>query len=285
MNSNERTIITDRQYDGERPLYASRHLSLERVSIGTGESSIKEGVDIEATDCQFDGKYVFWCCDGFKVTKSLFKPGSRSSLWHSTGACLEDCQVDAPKMFRETQGITLRRNIFSDAKETLWSCSDIDIEDCEFHNADYIFMWCRNIKVRNLRLFGNYSFQHASNIEIWDSDLQSKDSLWEAENVTVYNSFINGEYLAWHSKNVRLVNCRIGGTQPLCYAENLVLENCTFESDADLAFEYSNVNATINGHLISVKNPSSGRIAAESIGEIIIDGNIKAPANCIIEKL
>lgn len=281
----ERTIIKDREFEGERPLYAIHHLSLERVSIGTGESSIKESTDIEAVDCRFNGKYVFWCCDGFKVSKSLFMPGSRSSLWHSTGAYLEDCQVDAPKMFRETSGITLKHDIFSDAQETLWSCKDISIEDVEFHNADYIFMWCQNVKVRNLRLFGNYSFQHARNIEIWDSDLQSKDALWESENVTVYNSFINGEYLAWHSKNVRLVNCRIGGTQPLCYADNLVLENCTFESDADLAFEYSDVNATVKGHVISIKNPRSGKILAESIGEIIIDGNIKAPANCIIEKL
>jgi hypothetical protein len=31
-----------------------------------------------------------------------------------------------------------------------------------------------------------------------------------------------------------------------------------------------------------VKNPRSGRIQADSIGEIIIDGNIKKPADCEI---
>ena len=148
-----------------------------------------------------------------------------------------------------------------------------------------MFFHCSDIKIRNFKLKGNYSFQHAKNVEIWDSDLQSKDSLWETENVTVYNSFINGEYLAWHSKNLRLVNCRIGGTQPLCYADGLVLENCTFEPDADLAFEYSDVKATVLNDIPSVKNPRTGCIKAASYGEIILDGNIKGPADCQILKL
>jgi len=278
-------IIKDKEFGGERSLYHRDGLRLERVRINIGESPIKEGRDIECDDCWFNGKYVLWCCDNFTVRNSLFEPGSRSSLWHSTNARLEDCTVNAPKLFRETTGITIRKSIFSDAKETLWSCGDINIEDVEFRNADYIFMWCHDVKARNLRIYGNYSFQHARNIEIWDSDLQSKDALWESENVTVYNSFINGEYLAWHSKNVRLVNCRIGGTQPLCYADGLVLENCTFEADADLAFEYSEVNATIANRVPSVKNPRTGTITAAEIGEIIIDENIKAPGNCTIKSL
>ncbi|MCQ2115098.1 MAG: DUF3737 family protein [Bacteroidales bacterium] len=272
----------DIEVGGERPFYHIDGLDLENVTIHTGESSVKECRDVECRKCTFDGKYVLWCCDNFKVRDSLFLPGSRSSLWHSTGADLENCQVDAPKMFRESEGIRLHKDVFSDAKETLWSCGNIEIDDVEFHNADYIFMWCHDVKARNLRIFGNYSFQHAKNVEIWDSDLQSKDALWEAENVTVYNSFINGEYLAWHSKNVRLVNCRIGGTQPLCYAEGLVLENCTFEPDADLAFEYSDVQATVVNEIPSVKNPRTGCIKAASYGEIIIDGNMKAPGDCKI---
>ena len=113
--------------------------------------------------------------------------------------------------------------------------------------------------------------------------LDTKDAFWQTENVTVYNSFINGEYLGWYSKNLRLVRCRIGGTQPLCYCENLVLEDCTFEPDADLAFEYSTVQATVKGHIASVKNPRSGSIRAGSVGEIIIDANIKDPGDCIID--
>ena len=52
---------------------------------------------------------------------------------------------------------------------------------------------------------------------------------------------------------------------------------------SDLAFEYSSVQATVNGHIVSVKNPRSGFIKAGSIGEVILDENIKAPGNCEIQ--
>ncbi|MDE7044247.1 MAG: DUF3737 family protein, partial [Acetatifactor sp.] len=39
--------------------------------------------------------------------------------------------------------------------------------------------------------------------------------------------------------------------------------------DTDLSFEYSDVEADVKGHILSVKNPRSGRITADSVGEII----------------
>ena len=43
---------------GERPLYASRDLFLERVTIGEGESGLKESRHIVAVECDFQGKYA-----------------------------------------------------------------------------------------------------------------------------------------------------------------------------------------------------------------------------------
>lgn len=275
--------IVNREFGGERPLYNRHGLRLENVTIHTGESSIKEGSDIEACHCRFEGKYVFWCCENFLAADCHFTEGARSSLWHSRRMELRDCLQEAPKMFRESEDIRLRRVVMPHAHETFWSCSGIDIEDVEAREADYIFMHCSDVRVRNLRLFGNYAFQHTRNVEIHDSDLQSKDSLWESENVTVYDSFINGEYLGWHSRNLRLVRCRIGGTQPLCYIDGLVLEDCSFEPDADLALEYSDVQATIKGHVVSIKNPRSGHVRVESCGEVIRDANAKAPDDCVVE--
>ena len=57
------------------------------------------------------------------------------------------------------------------------------------------------------------------------------------------------------------------------------------DDDADLAFEYSSVQATIRGTVRSVKNPSTGFIRAEGFGEIILDEHVKAPADCRIETL
>ena len=41
-------------------------------------------------------------------------------------------------------------------------------------------------------------------------------------------------------------------------------------AETDLAFEYSDVNATITGHVDSIKNPRSGEIVVDSVGEIIL---------------
>jgi len=274
--------IASAEFGGERPLYCEKNLYLKDVTIHAGESALKETRNIVAEDCRFEGKYPFWECKHATIHNCYFSEGARAALWYSRDFQMENCVIDAPKMFREMKEVTLRGVKMPNALETFWRCKDIDIEDFEVSNGDYIFMHSKNIVVRNFKLNGNYSFQYCKNVEIWDSELHTKDAFWETENVTVYNSFINGEYLGWYSKGLRLVNCRIGGTQPLCYAKDLVLENCTFEPDADLAFEYSSVQASIKGSVVSVKNPSSGLIQADSIGEIIIDENIKEPANCKI---
>lgn len=278
-------IIKKQEFGGERPLYCRHDLYLEDVTIHAGESALKETSNIEAVRCRFEGKYPFWCCNGFKIRDCHFTEGGRAALWYSRDLEMTDTLVEAPKMFREMTGIKLRGVKIPNAGETLWGCHDIDIDGLEVQNGDYIFMHSSDIIIRNFHLQGNYSFQYCRNVEIHDSNLQTKDAFWESDNVSVYDSIINGEFLGWHSRNLKLVRCRIGGSQPLCYAEGLVLEDCTFEADADLAFEYSDVRATITNTIPSVKNPRTGSIIAAGYGEIIIDENIKKPADCKITTL
>lgn len=274
--------IKDKYFDGERPLYARQGLRLENVTIGPGESALKECSDIESVNCEFQGKYPFWECDGFTVRGCIFRDGARAALWYSRGCRMYDSLVEAPKMFRRITDVRLENVRIPNALETFWDCSGVVLRGVETARADYIFMHTSDIDIDGYRQQGNYSFQYARNVVIRNAVLDTKDAFWESENVTVYNSEIRGEYLGWYAKNLRLVNCVIGGTQPLCYCENLVLENCRMEPDADLAFEYSSVEATVLGRIPSVKNPRSGFIKADEIGETIIDDNIKAPGNCII---
>jgi hypothetical protein len=274
--------IANKEFEGERPLYCERDLRLENVTIHAGESALKETAAIEAVGCRFEGKYPLWCCDGFTVRECYFTEGARAALWYSRGLLMEDTLVEAPKMFREMDDMTLRRVRLSNALETLWSCRGVVLEEVSVEKGDYLFMRSSGIWIDRLHLNGNYSFQYCRDVVIKNSVLNTKDAFWNTENVTVYDSVIIGEYLGWYSKGLRLVNCRIGGTQPLCYADDLVLENCTFDADADLAFEYSSVQADMRGALTSVKNPRTGRIVADSIGEIILDANIKAPGDCEI---
>lgn len=275
--------ISGKEYGGERPLFASHDLYLENVTIHAGESALKECTNIEAVGCRFEGKYPFWHVDGFVVKNCLFTESARAALWYSRNLEMTDTLVEAPKMFREMDGIRLERVRIPDAQETLWHCRNVELKNVEVAHADYLFMHSENIRIEDYRQQGNYSFQYCKNVEIRNAVIDSKDAFWNTENVTVYDSELEGEYLGWHSKNLRLVNCKISGTQPLCYAHNLILENCTMADDCDLAFEYSSVEASVKSPVRSVKNPRTGSITAESYGEIILDENIKAPADCKIK--
>ncbi len=275
-------IIKDKEFGGERPLFASHHLRLENCTIHAGESALKACSDIEAIGCTFEGKYPFWHVDGFTVKDCIFKEGARAALWYSRRLVMTDSLVEAPKMFREMTDLSLENVRIPDAAETLWHCSGVRMRNVEVAKADYLFMHSSDIDIDNYRQQGNYSFQYCRNVVIRNAVIDSKDAFWNTDNVTVYDSELTGEYLAWHSHNLTLVRCRIAGTQPLCYTHNLTLIDCTFAEDADLAFEDAELKATINGRVTSIKNPRTGSIEVDEVGEIIIDENIKAPADCKI---
>ena len=278
-------LISDKFLEGERPLFATNDLRLENVKFYPGESAIKECNRVEAFGCEFMCKYPFWHNDDALIKNCLFTVYSRAAIWYSKNIRMLDTVVDAPKMFREVDGLYLENVKMPNAAECCWNCNNIEFKNVDIKCGDYIFMNSENIKIENLKLDGNYSFQDAKNVEVRNSHLNSKDAFWKTENVTVYDSVISGEYLGWHSKNLRLVNCTISGTQALCYIENLIMENCVMLSDADLCFEYTTLKAVINSHITSIKNPRGGHIFAGSIGEIIIDENCKNPGECEIEEL
>lgn len=225
--------ISDTEFGGERPLFASHDLRLENVTIHAGESALKECGRIEAVGCRFEGKYPFWHVDGFTVERCRFTEGARAALWYSRNLLMTDTLVEAPKMFREMENLKLENVRIPDAQETLWHCRRVELKNVEVDRADYLFLHSEDIRIENYRQQGDYSFQYCRNVEIRNAVIRSKDAFWNTEDVTVYDSEINGEYLGWHSRRLRLVNCRISGTQPLCYARDLVMENCTMADDCD----------------------------------------------------
>ena len=277
-------LIKDKEFGGERPLFASHDLHLDHVIIRAGESAIKECHNIVATNCRFEGNYPFWHVHGFTIEDCYFDVGGRSALWYSDNLKMRNTVIDAPKMFREMHDIELEDVQINDADEIFWRCQNIRVKNLKIHDGTYPFMFSENIVVDGLESDSKYVFQYVKNVEIHNARITTKDAFWEVENVTIYDSELNGEYLGWHSKNLRLVNCHISGEQPLCYAHDLVLENCTFDAASDRAFEYSTLNADIRGAITNIKNPTSGRIVADEIGSVTIDENILEPANCVIEE-
>ncbi|MBQ6763720.1 MAG: DUF3737 family protein [Paludibacteraceae bacterium] len=247
--------IANQSFSGERPLYESRNLRLERITIGEGESGLKESRHIEAVDCLFEGMYVLWECEDVTCRNCHFAASDRAPMWYCRDLRLYDCHLDAPKAFREIDRLTLERIRMTDGAEAFWYCRGGEITNLKIEQGTYAFMHSRDLRISQVWLMGKYTFQYARNIEIHNAVLDTKDAFWNSENITVYDSEIKGEYLGWYSKNLRLVRCRISGTQPLCYCENLVVEDCTFAPDADRAFEKSSVKATICGEITSVVNP------------------------------
>lgn len=276
--------IKDKEFGGERPLYASHDLMLENVTIHVGESSIKESSNIKAEGCTFEGKYVFWETDDFSVNNCYFAESARSSLWYSRRCRMTNCKVDAPKLFRRMDGIYVENTDFPNGEQYLWDCRNVELHNVSIQNCDYAFMHTENVRIDDYRQDGNYSFQYAKNVEIHSAVINSKDAFWEAENVTIYDSEVNGEYLAWYGKNIRLVRCHLTGEQLLCYVDGLTLEDCSFGADANLLFEYSTVHGTIKGDVTSIKNPTSGNLTVEGkVGEYILDENQKKPADFVLQ--
>lgn len=283
MQNNVIKTLANREFGGERALFAVKNVRLVDCVFHAGESALKRTAGIVAERCRFEGKYPFWHTEGFRVVDCDFTPGARAALWYSRDLEMLHTRVDAPKMFREMENLRLVDVKIPDAQETLWGCRNVTLREVEVANADYLFMRSSDIDIDGYRQQGNYSFQYCMNVVIRNAVIDSKDAFWETENVTIYDSEITGEYLGWHSRNLKLVRCRINGTQPLCYASGLVMEDCVMGDECDLAFEDSDFNATVNSAIVSVKNPRSGHLKALAIGEIIKDKNVLAPDDCVIE--
>ena len=257
----ERIILKDRRFDEERALYHLQHGDVENCDFSgpaDGESALKEARDIRLKDCRFSLRYPLWHVRGFSMDHSVMDEKTRAAIWYARdgkitrsdlcgGISLNDCRIASP--------------------EFGWKCERISLADSTVE-SEYLFLDSRNITLRNVRMKGKYSFQYINGLEIENCDFDTKDAFWHSKNVTVRHSRVKGEYLAWFSDGLTLIDCTVIGTQPLCYCTNLKLIDCRME-EADLAFEYSDAEADVKGNILSVKNPRSGRIVADSVGEVI----------------
>lgn len=268
-------------FTGERALFGAQDMSLCDCIFADGESPLKESRDIRLRGCMFKWKYPLWYAHDIVAKDCTWFDMARAGVWYSEQVTVEDCAIEAPKNFRRCHDLTLRRVSLPNAAETLWSCESVKLEQVTAH-GDYFAMNGRDMTVDGLTLYGNYSFDGAENVTIRNSRLLSKDSFWNSRNMTVYDSFISGEYLGWNAKNLTLINCTIESLQGLCYIEGLVMKNCRL-LNTNLAFEYCTVDAELVGRAESVKNPISGRIVADEIGELILESDKIDPSQTVID--
>ncbi len=269
-----RETIRDKQFDEERSLYFLRHADVENCIFAgpaDGESVLKEARDVNLKGCSFSLRYPLWHVQKFGMENCSMDDKTRAAIWYACDGRIANSTLGGIKAVRECQNIDLSGcKIVS--QEFGWKSSGISLRDCSLE-AEYVFLDSRDVVLENVQMKGKYSFQYMENLTIRDSYLDTKDAFWHSKNVTVVNSTVKGEYLAWFSEGLTLIDCHIIGTQPLCYCKDLKLVNCTME-ETDLSFEYSDVDATVNGHVDSIKNPRSGHITVGSVGEIIMTDDV-----------
>ena len=269
-----RTLIEKQQFDEERALYHLQNADVvDCVFAGPadGESALKEARDVTLRGCDFSLRYPLWHTESFSLEGCSMDEKTRAAIWYATDGDIQNSTLGGIKALRQCSRVTLE-NSRVESLEFGWKCDHIALTDCEV-KAEYLFLDSRDVELERVKMQGKYSFQYMENLEISDSVLDTKDAFWHSKNVTVRNSVLKGEYLAWFSEGLTLIGCKIIGTQPLCYCKDLKLIDCTMEG-TDLAFEYSDVQATVLGHIDSVKNPRSGCITADSVGEVIMGDTV-----------
>ena len=257
--------------DAERALYGERDIYIKSCSFdgpADGESALKEAGGITAENCYFNLRYPLWHCDGVRLLGGEMTESCRAALWYSRDIELLGARLNGIKALRECERVSIE-DCRVVSPEFGWFSRDILVKNSSFV-SEYFMLRARRLCFAGVDFRGKYSFQYVEDSTFVDCNFDTKDAFWHSKGVTVRNSTLRGEYLAWYAEDLTLENCTIIGTQPLCYCKNLRLINCRM-LEADLAFEKSTVEADLIGRIDSVKNPAGGYIAADSIGEIIID--------------
>lgn len=276
-------VIEGQTYDMERALYGCKGVVVRNCFFdgpADGESAFKEGEDIEAAHCFFNLRYPFWHDRGLIIRDSEMTELCRAALWYSDHVEITDTKMHGIKALRECSDVVIK-NCSIISPEFGWSVRGIRMEDTTAA-SEYFMMRSEELTFKNVNFKGKYSFQYIKNAVFENCVFDTKDAFWHGENVTVKDSVVKGEYLAWYSDGLTLINCKIIGTQPLCYCKNLKLINCEM-TDTDLAFEKSEVEATVTTKIDSIKNPRSGRIQAPEAGELIMDDE-EAKCEIILDK-
>ncbi len=278
-----KNIIENKNFPQERALYGVNEVELKNCTFQgeeDGESALKEARNISLKDCYMALRYPLWHDENVSLERVEMTDTCRAALWYTSRLVVKDSKLHGIKALRECSDIELE-NTSVISPEFSWRSHRIVGKNISVE-GEYGFFESSDVHLSNMKFKGKYSFQYVHNLVIEDSTLDTKDAFWHTKNVYVKNSTIKGEYLAWYAEDITFENCTIIGTQPLCYCKNLKLINCKM-IDCDLSFEYSDVDADIVGEVTSVKNVKSGKVVADSYGEIILtdDSKVKCEAQIL----
>ena len=270
----ENTVIQNITTGQERAFYGSKNVNFKNITIDgieQGESAFKECRNITIEDSNIILKYCIWHCHNLTLYKTILDANSRASIWYCDNIEIIDCKINNVKACRNCTNLTIKDSIIN-SEDFAWKCEGVKMINCKITGVTP-FLDSSNVTLDNVNVVAKYIFQYSDNIKMFNTTIDTKDCLWHAKNVYCKNCKLIGEYLAWYSENCVFENCHIDSIQPLCYCKKLKLINCTMDH-SNLAFEYSDVDADIKGHVDSIRNVLSGKVVVDSYGEYVQDEHV-----------
>lgn len=276
-------IIENQNFPHERDLYASDGLYLKNCRFDgeeDGESALKENRNVKLEGCFMNLRYPLWHDKNVELISVEMTQNCRAALWYTRDVEISSSALMGIKALRECENVRMRDTKIV-SPEFGWKSRNVTVENSSIE-SEYAFLLASDLNLSRVRFKGKYSFQYVENALFETCLFDTKDAFWHTKNVTVKNCTVKGEYLGWYSENLTFIDCTIIGTQPLCYCKGLKLVNCTMQ-DADLSFEYSEVDADVKGEILSVKNPLAGTISCDGIGELIYTDDSVYPCECKID--
>jgi len=270
----EETVIQNIQTGQERAFYGSKNVHFKNITIDgieQGESAFKECRNISVEETNIVLKYCVWHCHNITLYKTVIDVNSRASIWYCENIEIINCKLNGVKACRNCSNLTLKDCIIN-SDDFGWKAEGVKIINCKISGVTPL-LDSSNVTVDGAEFTAKYIFQYSDNIKMTNTTIDTKDCFWHAKNVYCKNVKFVGEYLAWYSENCVFENCEINSIQPLCYCKKLKLINCTMPN-CNLAFEYSDVDADIKGHVDSIRNVLSGKIVVDSLGEYVQDEHV-----------
>ena len=270
----EETVIQNIQTGQERAFYGSKNVHFKNITIDgieQGESAFKECRNITLEETNIVLKYCVWHCHNITLYKTVIDVNSRASIWYCENIEIINCKLNGVKACRNCSNLTLKDCIIN-SDDFGWKAEGVKIINCKISGVTPL-LDSSNVTVDGAEFTAKYIFQYSDNIKMTNTTIDTKDCFWHAKNVYCKNVKFVGEYLAWYSENCVFENCEINSIQPLCYCKKLKLINCTMPN-CNLAFEYSDVDADIKGHVDSIRNVLSGKIVVDSLGEYVQDEHV-----------
>ena len=274
VGKKENTVIQNITTGQERAFYGSKNVNFKNITIDgieQGESAFKECRNITIEDSNIILKYCVWHCHNITLYKTILDANSRASIWYCDNIEITDCKINNVKACRNCTNLTIKNSIIN-SEDFGWKCDGVKIINCKITGVTPL-LDSSNVTLDEVNVVAKYIFQYSDNIKMFNTTIDTKDCLWHAKNVYCKNCKLIGEYLAWYSENCVFENCHIDSIQPLCYCKKLKLINCT-TANCNLAFEYSDVDADIKGHIDSIRNVLSGKVVADSYGEYVQDEHV-----------